>query len=237
VKLWIDAGATFPGTYAALGSGMLGPYAALQYGTREKVDYLSWPGVTRANEALARRCDACHTDDQRLPRSPADNLGLRLHHLAYGDSAPRFWEPPWLKTYGNGLLRPGSLAWMKKFADPRLQFSRNILYNLSYPERSLQLLSPLARSAGGHGICGEVFTSTDDPDYQGLLAGIREAQAYLSEIKRFNMPGFRPEPEYVREMKRYGVLPHDLAADAAIDVYATDQAYWQSFWHQPITTP
>jgi hypothetical protein len=28
VKLWIDASATFPGTYAALGSGMIGSYAA-----------------------------------------------------------------------------------------------------------------------------------------------------------------------------------------------------------------
>ena len=30
VKLWIDAGAAFPGTYTALGGGMLGSYAALQ---------------------------------------------------------------------------------------------------------------------------------------------------------------------------------------------------------------
>jgi hypothetical protein len=35
-------------------------------------------------------------------------------------------------------------------------------------------------------------------------------------------------------MKRYGILSadFDLAMDA-IDVYATDRAYWRSLWHQP----
>ena len=43
-----------------------------------------------------------------------------------------------------------------------------------------------------------------------------------------------PSPHYVREMKRYGILPHELhPAAAAIDVYATDEAYWRSFWHEP----
>jgi hypothetical protein len=44
----------------------------------------------------------------------------------------------------------------------------------------------------------------------------------------------RPSPNYVREMKRYGILPPDFdpAADP-IDAYATDEAYWRSFWHRP----
>ena len=51
--------------------------------------------------------------------------------------------------------------------------------------------------------------------------------------KRFDMPDFRPRQSYVREMKRYGVVPKNLAADTEIDVYATDQAYWRSLWHRP----
>jgi hypothetical protein len=47
------------------------------------------------------------------------------------------------------------------------------------------------------------------------------------------MLGFRPSPGYVREMKRYGILPKDLTEGAPIDVYATDRAYWQSLWWQP----
>jgi hypothetical protein len=44
----------------------------------------------------------------------------------------------------------------------------------------------------------------------------------------------RPSPNYIREMKRYGVLPPKFnAATDAIDGYATDEAYWQLFWYQP----
>jgi len=42
-----------------------------------------------------------------------------------------------------------------------------------------------------------------------------------------------PSPQYFREMKRYGILPPD--AGAAIDVYATDEAYFRSFWYVPAT--
>jgi hypothetical protein len=234
VKLWIDASATFPGTYAALGSGMIGPYAALQYGTRPQVGYLSWPGLKSAKEVMDRRCAACHTGSRKLPSSPADDLEFKLHHLEYGGGKPRFWDPPWVKTYGDGSLRPGSVDWMKQYADPRLQFSRHILYNLSRPEKSLQLLAPLAKSAGGYALCGEVFASPGDPDYRRLLSGIQEARAHLESMSRFNLPGFRPEPEYVREMKRYGILPETHQVGDPINVYETDRRYWESFWHKPV---
>ncbi len=59
------------------------------------------------------------------------------------------------------------------------------------------------------------------------------AQRHLETIGRFNLPGFRPEPEYIREMQRYGILPADHQPDAPIDVYQTDRRYWESLWHQP----
>jgi hypothetical protein len=51
---------------------------------------------------------------------------------------------------------------------------------------------------------------------------------------RFAVHGFQPNPQYVREMKKYGILPagFDLAKDP-LDVFAADQRYWQSFWHRP----
>ncbi len=98
---------------------------------------------------------------------------------------------------------------MKQYADPRLQFSRHILYNLSRPEKSLLLLAPLAKSAGGHGTCGEVFREPQEHDSR-VAVGVQEAKTHLESITRFNMPHFRPEPEYVREMKRYGILRTEL---------------------------
>ena len=52
--------------------------------------------------------------------------------------------------------------------------------------------------------------------------------------KRFDMPGFKPNPHYVREMKRYGIIAENVDPDKdPIDVYAADQAYWESFWWKP----
>jgi hypothetical protein len=47
------------------------------------------------------------------------------------------------------------------------------------------------------------------------------------------MPGFRPGPEYVRELQRYGILPRVIDPQAPLDVYAADRAYWKSLWHSP----
>jgi len=104
------------------------------------------------------------------------------------------------------------------------------LSNLSRPDKSYLLRAPLAREAGGMGLCTEiVFENTDDPLYRALLASIRDAHARLEEGKRFDMPGFRPNEHYVREMQRFGFLPSDLKPDEPIDVYAVDRAYWDSF--------
>ncbi len=54
-------------------------------------------------------------------------------------------------------------------------------------------------------------------------------QRQLDQIKRFDMPGFTPPIPYIREMKRYGVLPKDQDAAVPFDCAAADRAYWHSF--------
>ena len=124
--------------------------------------------------------------------------------------------------------------------NPVFRFNRHLLYNLSRPEQSLQLLAPLSDEAGGFATCRDaqgqpttVFATTDDPDYRALLAAIRDARRHLDEIKRFDMPGFQPRAEYVRELTRYGILPAGHRPDTPVDVYALDQAYWESMWYRP----
>ena len=203
LRLWIDTGAPYPGTYAALGTGMIGGYA------RNHLDRsdTKWPSMVALAEVEKRRCGSCHTKRLRLPASPSDNMGM----------------PPWAVRYG----------------DPRLRFSRHILYNLTRPEKSLLLLAPLAKGAGGFGICkkgketARVFADTSDADYQKLLAAVRDTARQLSEIKRFDMAGFQPRPAYLREMKRYGLLPKDQTDGVPVDYYALEQKYWRSFWHEP----
>jgi hypothetical protein len=99
-------------------------------------------------------------------------------------------------------------------------------------------MAPLAKKAGGLGLCqGDVFKDTTDADYQRILAAIRVGSQQLASGKRFDMPGFRPNIYYIREMQRFGFLPQDLKPDDPVDVYATDQAYWNSFWWLPDKSP
>ncbi len=128
--------------------------------------------------------------------------------------------------------------------NPAFRFSRHLLYNLSRPEKSLQLLAPLAKKSGGFGICREgsaeakdVFADSRDQDYQALLAMVSAGKANLDKIKRFDMPGFQPRPEYLREMKRYGILAPDQPDDTPVEAYELDQRYWKSLWHRGAPQP
>ena len=57
----------------------------------------------------------------------------------------------------------------------------------------------------------------------------------LEEFKRFDMPGFKPREEYIREMKRFGLLPEtfDISKDP-LDFYQLDRRYWDSFIYRPV---
>ena len=198
IKFWIESGAPYPGTYAALGTGMIGGYAENQL---EHPD-ANWPGTRAATETMHRRCGSCHNErSMPLPASASDDQKL----------------PPWDPL---------------KKVDYRRQFSRHLLYNLTRPDQSMLLLAPLSQEAGGYGLCkSAVFTSRSDPDYAGILESINEAKQYLDQVKRFDMPGFQPRDAWVREMKRFGILPE--GANGRIDYYAVERQYWKSLWYKP----
>lgn len=195
IRNWIHVGAPYPGTYAALGTGMVRPdNLPPGYGVARQ----------QAQAAHERRCAKCHGGLPALERYSinGDNKdGLRNTHLAY---------------------------------------------NLTRPEKSPMLLAPLARKAGGWGMqrrgpdekpAGEmieVFRDTDDPDYRAILNFIEMGRLCLQKNKRWDTPGFKPHPFYVREMKRYGILPETFdPARQDADVFQIDRRYWESTWHYP----
>ena len=205
LRLWIEAAATYPGTYAALGTGMIGGYVENQL---VNVDD-GWPTTQAGAQVIDTRCTTCHSGNgpPPIPRTLSDERGTS------------FWQP--------------------KIPHPSLITSRHLVFNLSRPEKSLLLLAPLAREAGGYQLCRKpdnpapVFANTTDPGYQALLAMVAAGKSDLERMTRFDMPNFKPHPAYLREMKRYGILPADLPADANIDPYQADRAYWQSLWYAP----
>ncbi len=194
IRLWIEVGANYAGTYGALGTGV--------------ADKDFEPKRILPPSLFTNRCQSCHLRDN--PSTP----------------------------YPLPLLTP-------------------FCVNLSHPEQSSYLAAPLARAAGGLERCRPrappggapaqaagtnvplesagtaIFASTNDPDYRTILGEIQRVKERLDQMKRFDMPGFRPHDAYLRELQQYGVLPAIPGTNEAIDVYTLDQAYWQSLWYRP----
>lgn len=191
------------------GANYLGTAAGLGSGmlggyARNSLDRrdLQWEETQQMQKVLAENCASCHTKQRQLPVSVSDEI----RHT--------WW------VYPNGP------------DDSRRKYSRHLFYDLTSPEQSVLLLAPLAKTAGGYEACGKaVLADKNDPNYEKILAGIVRAKQELDTIKRFDMPDFIPRPEYIREMKRFGILPPDHNPQLPVDVYDLDQRYWRSLWY------
>ena len=206
IRYWIESAAAYPGTYAALATGLIGGYQE----NRQVINNdSSWPESKNAAAVIDRRCGECHTGKLRLPRTLSDEREIS------------FWRPNW--------------------NDEAIMLSRHSVYNLSMPEKSLMLLAPLAETAGGRASDAKkkkahpvVFKDTQDPDYQAILAMAEAGKKKLNEVKRFDMPGFKPRKEYIREMKRFGVLEPEFDIEKqSVNVYELDKLYWKHLWYYP----
>jgi hypothetical protein len=170
---------------------------------------------------MEERCGGCHGTE---PTGARIGTG---QYFRFGGPGPAL---PLVHRFEDLAQIRGRIGYYK-FGSSRPPQS---LCNLSRPDKSLLLRAPLSLEAGGLGWCGaDVFATTDDPAYQQILARIVDAGEKHHREKRFDMPGFRPNVYYLRLMETYGILPPGTTRDTPLDVYATDQAYWRSFWHQP----
>jgi mono/diheme cytochrome c family protein len=200
VWMWIESGAPYAGTYAALRNGP------------EQVRQGAAMGAFHS-PVLNTACGQCHGPGNKAPAIP------------YGISDEE----------RNKLQRERNLAPHERIVrDEDCRFSAHVLLNVSRPECSPMLLAGLPESAGGWGTCEHRFTGKDDPEYQAILAAIRNGKEQMDKVARFGTETFKPNRQYVREMKRFGVLPAQFDPDRdSIDVFRTDQEYWKLFWCRP----
>ena len=169
-------------------------------------------------EVIINRCGECHKATKESYR----NVKKDAYYFQFGKQEP---PQPLLKRI-NDIILIRHLAYYQLGEAPLYQS----MCNLDRPEHSLFLRAPLAKSAGGLGLCGRaVFADKEDEDYRTILARIEDASRQMQTEKRFDMPGFRPNRYYIRQMQLFGVLPEDLGKDAAVDPYAVDRAYWEGF--------
>jgi hypothetical protein len=200
VWLWLESGAPYAGTYAALRNAADQGREGLMYGIG-------------GSPVMHQTCRRCHAPGRQAPPLPAFLSEQQRRRL----------------------VRERNLAPHERIVqEDDSRFSLHVLVNASRPECSPLLLGPLSKAAGGWGSCAHRFEGRDDPGYRQLLTALQDGKQRYDAIPRFGMPDFKPNAQYVREMKRFGLLPQefDLARDP-IDVFETDQRYWKLFWYHP----
>jgi hypothetical protein len=208
LRLWIESGAAYPGTYAALGCGMIGDYTE----NSQVHTGAEWPQTTAAAAVIARRCAGCHAEASRLlPVSLADERGVS------------FWQP---SLDDPRLLTSRHIV----FNLSRPEKSIILLAPLAESAGGWGLCRDL-----GSRQSAKVFQDKNDPDYQALLSLCVAGKQFLEAgTRRFDMGGFTPRVDWTREMKRYGILAKDLPPASPIDVYGTEKQYWASLWYAPL---
>ncbi len=208
LRLWIEVGAPYPGTYAALGCGSIGGY--LQ--NRQVNADWDWPTTRAGGEAIARRCASCHRGVKSLPRSLSDERDVSFWQFDLNDPRLRL-----SRHILFNLTQPEKLMLL--------------LAPLAESAGGLGLCRNEQNRPA------TVFSGTSDPDFEKLLAMVAAGKEYLDSVKRFDMPGFRPCGPYLREMKYYGILPINHRDDVAVDPYDLDRRYWESLWYQAPLPP
>ncbi|MDD4872281.1 MAG: hypothetical protein PHR77_17130 [Kiritimatiellae bacterium] len=230
IRYWLDAGANHAGTYAVNSHGTIGYYENGVNVCNDK----DWPETQALVDVMNRRCDRCHA-----PTAAEKKIGtykLPAHYYA------RYYPPDEFqknKYLAHTMSEDGG------------RFNRHLIYNLSYPELSKAARAPLAKEAGGLGVCQArsgvpVFKDKTDPDYLAIVAAVaRGRKNILEENNRFCMINpstnngencpvkYVPRRDYVREMIRYGVLPVNHDFNASVNPFELDKAYWKTFWYVP----
>ena len=209
VWLWTEAAAPFAGSYAALRNTADQNY----YGHAGNKFF----GECR--DVFKRRCFECHKNsaNRNVTGFPFDWGIRRKKESALAGHPTGSHER---------IILPN---------DPARMFDAALLVNYTQPECSSILLAPLAKDAGGYGRCARtIFKDKNDPDYKKMLVSIQSGKALYDARPPWGTPGWKPNAQYGREMKRFGLLPEMFDLDKEnLDPFAMDQAYWRSLWPQP----
>ncbi len=208
--MWIEAGAPYAGSYAGLRNT-----------AQQEENGKAYAVFALAGAQLHKRCAQCHEVGAATTNECVRPLPM----------SEKLWRGDEKKSAG----RPtASYERIVATNDPIARYDASVLLNMTRPEFSPLLQAPLAKAGGGWEKCGAIFHDKNDPDYQAILAAFHHVQKVSLLETRWGMPGFKPNEQYIREMKRFGVLPENFdRTKDPLDVFKTDQAYWQSLWYKP----
>lgn len=202
IRYWINTGALYSGTYAALGTGIIGT----MWNNDPDMTPVENEVWKKASSVIKKDCRKCHNE---------------LMNDICSEQNLTWWRSRVDVTSGNIT---------KEKYNEAIRFSRHVIYNLNEPDQSTILLAPLSKEAGGYGLCVKnngkpVFETSFDNGYVTILDAVKNSSNYLESIKRFDMENYVVSPDYFREMKRFGVIDDDVPIEK-VDPYVVDKVYW-----------
>ncbi len=218
VQTWINAGGgTYTSTYSALGTGHLFPNMLHHDILKFKFDF---PEIKAGHASLAKNCATCHTKEKEVNKIE--------------------------EFEGNHMLWPRFGRKQRPFAPA--EYIQHALYNFTDIEESRVLKIGLAKDAGGfatnpagtrkverdeNGVWKHpvVFKDKNEQGYKDLQAYIQAFKNFLDKNPQYDSPDFIPNEAYVREMKRFGIMPADYdPTTRTLDFGKLEKIYFDETW-------
>jgi len=170
VRYWIESGAAYPGTYGALGTGMLYRHIQNRY-IRHDAD---WPENKMAAGVIQKRCAGCHKGDMRLPAALSSNAKRYDREFVYNLSRPEksafLLGPLAKKAGGYGTCQVKAKPPKGKKTVPE------VFADTKDPDYQ-KLLAWIRR--------GKQYLEQEDRRFD--MAGFRPGRPYVREMKRYGI--------------------------------------------------
>jgi hypothetical protein len=223
-------------------------YGEQEYGWMYKTGKIAIRPSAEAMAVIERRCFTCH--ERRAPHK--DRMGGSImpgyrdgeegkNYLFYPEPGPSPENDQIHAKKDRSTMTPEYEAqWQEAFSRNESQLRRGsaIIVNWDRPEKSLVLLAPLAKSAGGYAsaseadvkagkvkACPALFQNADDLDYRAILAGLPRVPAHKPDSRGRMHPSF----------KEFGVVPPGSPDKlGTFDKESLWGAYWESLWWKPM---
>jgi len=201
VYAWLDMGALHASTYAAAQTGQFGPQIFNYIIAPDE----KWEEREDYMKVLESSCYECHKPDDRK---------MFLPTIISGEKEPKE-SPPWVWVHTH---RKGDL---------RNKLSHFVVFNLTRPEKSTILTTPLAKEAGGKAESGAhkvIFKDKNDPRYLTILAYLQRAKDHLyNDNPHYSMPNYKHSYAYTYYLKKYGIIKDE---NDPRHPFILDRLYW-----------
>ena len=197
IYTWIDANVPYYHTYLYTDGGVNGArdrwYAKPAWAGNDGLK-VAWFQKDFA-PAFMKRCYECHKRTTEISDAWLGRTIVTVTSKVWSD----------ITIMDQGLQIEGAVA----------TFGPEYRINLTHPAWSQMLTAPLAREAGGLGLCQDhtgaaIFKDAADPDYQTMLKAIQTGQRMLELNPRVDLLP-RPDPAhpeaYVPSLQRPRVMP------------------------------